>query len=92
MERDKFWRIFTNYLNFIKNIDTKFIILEAANFEYEYSEDEILELVEKLDNDEKIEFTKLNNHLRLKNNELIQFSVSIVFDGFLLQLKKLMTG
>ena len=78
----------TNYLNFIKNINTKFIVLETSKFEYEYSDTEILELIEKLDNDERIEFTKLNNHLRMKKNELIQFSVSVIYDSFLLQFEK----
>jgi len=70
-----------HFLDFAKNINPRFIILDSPVFEYTYSDTEIANVIKNIEKDEIKEFKDLNDFIKTKNGEYLHFSVSFIDNG-----------
>lgn len=77
-----------HFLDFVKKINPKFLILNSFVFEYTYSDTEIQRIKKYIDKDRIEEFDTLNDLVKSKDGEYLHCSVSFLDNGCLFEFKK----
>jgi hypothetical protein len=69
------------FLDLVKKIKPKFIILDSTIYEYGYSDSEIKDIIKSIEKEDLEKFNSLHDPIKSKHGEYLRFSVSFIENG-----------